>query len=164
MPSRQLALLVEPMCPTPTRGSTAWLRGRPCMPRIIGDRILLNPTPSNAPADKFAGEEVNHGGQVQPTLAGGHAGEFGKASLVGHLGGEIAAEAVGTIGWPWWRHRSCVCTGVRPKDPDRAHHPNRPNPPMLIDEPNRSREAMRRRAGLLRGAPAPHLPPACGAG
>lgn len=71
MPSRQLALLVEPMCPTPTRGSTAWLRGRPCMPRIIGDRILLNPTPSNAPADSLrVKRSITVAKYSQPSLVG----------------------------------------------------------------------------------------------
>jgi hypothetical protein len=60
--------------------------------RIEGDLHVQRR--AHAPADDVAGEEVEHGGQVQPAVAGRDVGEIGQPDLVRRLGGEVVAEPI----------------------------------------------------------------------
>ncbi len=50
---------------------------------------------THRPADDFAGEEIEHGGQIEPPFLGGHVGEVGEPNLIRPLGGEFLVEPVG---------------------------------------------------------------------
>ena len=46
-------------------------------------------------ADDFAGEEIEHDGQIEPPFLGWHVGDVGEPNLIGPLGGEFLVEPVG---------------------------------------------------------------------
>src|SRR3984893_6737098 len=48
-----------------------------------------------AQADDFAGEEIEHDGQIEPPFLGWHLGDVGEPNLIGPLGGEFLVEPVG---------------------------------------------------------------------
>ena len=53
---------------------------------------------THRPADDFAGEEIEHDGQIEPPFLGWHVGDVGEPNLIGPLGGEFLVEPVGAIG------------------------------------------------------------------
>ena len=50
---------------------------------------------THRPADDFAGEEIEHDGQIEPPFPGWHVGDVGEPNLIGPLGGEFLVEPVG---------------------------------------------------------------------
>jgi len=50
---------------------------------------------THRPADDFAGEEIEHDGQIEPPFLGWHVGDVGEPNLIGPLGGEFLVEPVG---------------------------------------------------------------------
>ena len=65
---------------------------------------------THRPADDFAGEEIEHDGQIEPPFGGWHAGDVGQPNLIRPAGGEVLAEPVGG-------NRQIV-TAVRGADPE----------------------------------------------
>jgi hypothetical protein len=43
---------------------------------------------THRPADDFAGEEIEHDGQIEPPFLGWHEGDVGEPNLIGPLGGD----------------------------------------------------------------------------
>ena len=50
---------------------------------------------THRPADDFAGEEIEHDGQIEPPFLGWHIGDVGEPNLIGLPGGEFLVEPVG---------------------------------------------------------------------
>ena len=50
---------------------------------------------THRPACDFAGEVIEHDGQIEPPFGGWHAGDVGEPNLIRPLGGEFLVEPVG---------------------------------------------------------------------
>ena len=73
---------------------------------------------THRPADDFAGEEIEHDGQIEPPFLGWHVGDVGEPNLIGPLGGEFLVEPVGGD-----RQIVMAVGGAYPKAP-RRHCPD----------------------------------------
>src|SRR6202045_3619101 len=88
---------------------------------------------THRPADDFAGEEIEHDGQIEPPFFGWHVGDVGEPNLIGPLGGEFLVEPVwgdrqivmavgGAYPKPPWRYRSDALMTHEAFDAATAHH------------------------------------------
>jgi hypothetical protein len=49
---------------------------------------------AHCPAGDFAGEVIEHGGQIEPPFPGWHVGNVGEPNLIGAFGGEFLVEPI----------------------------------------------------------------------